>query len=120
MSWDTLIPLIAILPLAGFAFTALVGRRLGKGAHWVPVGAVFVAWLIDMAAAFGALTGAEPFGEYGYGVVEAFGESACALYQLGTSVAGCAHRIFLRNLRACRAGRSRFLGSNVKLSVPAP
>jgi NADH-quinone oxidoreductase subunit L len=68
MSWDTLIPLIAILPLAGFAFTALVGRRLGKGAHWVPVGAVFLAWLIAMAAAFGALTGAEPFGEHGYGV----------------------------------------------------
>jgi NADH-quinone oxidoreductase subunit L len=69
MSWDQLIPLIAILPLAGFAFTALVGRRLGKAAHWVPVGAVFVAWLIAMAAAFGALTGAEPFGEHGYGVL---------------------------------------------------
>jgi NADH-quinone oxidoreductase subunit L len=68
MSWDTLIPLIAILPLAGFAFTAAVGRRLGKAAHWVPVGAVFIAWLIAMAAAFGALTGAEPFGEHGYGV----------------------------------------------------
>jgi NADH-quinone oxidoreductase subunit L len=68
MSWDALIPLIAVLPLAGFAFTALVGRRLGKAAHWVPVGAVFVAWLIAMAAAFGALTGAEPFGEHGYGV----------------------------------------------------
>lgn len=68
MSWDTLIPLIAILPLAGFAFTAAVGRRLGKQAHWVPVGVVFVAWLIAMAAAFSALTGAEPFGEHGYGV----------------------------------------------------
>ena len=63
-----LIPLIAILPLAGFVFTAAVGRRLGKAAHWVPVGAVFVAWLIAMAAAFSALTGAEPFGEHGYGV----------------------------------------------------
>ncbi|MEX1169977.1 MAG: NADH-quinone oxidoreductase subunit L [Chloroflexota bacterium] len=63
-----MIPLIAILPLAGFAFTALAGRRLGEQAHWVPVGAVFVAWLIAMAAAFGALTGAEPFGEHGYGV----------------------------------------------------
>ena len=68
MSWDTLIPLIAILPLAGFVLTAAVGRRLGKAAHWVPVGAVFVAWLIAMGAAFGALTGAEPFGEHGYGV----------------------------------------------------
>jgi NADH-quinone oxidoreductase subunit L len=68
MNWDTLIPLIAILPLAGFAITALIGRRLGKQAHWIPVGAVFVAWLIAMAVAFSALTGAEPFGEHGYGV----------------------------------------------------
>ncbi|MDO8485121.1 MAG: proton-conducting transporter membrane subunit, partial [Candidatus Limnocylindrales bacterium] len=68
MSWDTLIPLIAILPLAGFAVTALIGRRLGKQAHWIPVLAVFVAWLIASAAAFSALTGAEPFAEGGYGV----------------------------------------------------
>jgi NADH-quinone oxidoreductase subunit L len=68
VSWDTLIPLIAILPLAGFAFTALIGRRLGKQAHWVPVGAVFVAWVIAMAAAISAFTGAEPFGEHGHGV----------------------------------------------------
>ncbi len=68
MTWESLIPLIAILPLAGFALTALVGRRLGRQAHWIPVGAVFVAWLIAMAAAFSALTGAEPFGEHGYGV----------------------------------------------------
>jgi NADH-quinone oxidoreductase subunit L len=67
MSWDTLIPLIAILPLAGFVVTAVVGRRLGKQAHWVPVGAVVIAWLIAMAVAFSALTGAEPFGEHGYG-----------------------------------------------------
>jgi NADH-quinone oxidoreductase subunit L len=68
VSWDQLIPLIAVLPLAGFVFTAVAGRRLGKQAHWVPVGAVFVAWLIAMAAAFSALAGAEPFGEHGYGV----------------------------------------------------
>ena len=68
MSWDTLIPLIAILPLAGFSITALIGRRLGKQAHWIAVGNVFVAWLIAMAVAFSALTGAEPFGEHGYGV----------------------------------------------------
>ena len=36
MSWDTLIPLIAILPLAGFVFTAAVGRRLGKGRTGCP------------------------------------------------------------------------------------
>ncbi|MEA2607837.1 MAG: NADH-quinone oxidoreductase subunit [Chloroflexota bacterium] len=68
MSWETLIPLIAILPLAGFAVSALIGRRLGKQAHWIPVGAVFLTWLIAMGVAFSALTGAAPFGEHGFGV----------------------------------------------------
>ena len=67
MAWDQLIPLIAILPLAGFAITALIGRRLGKRAHWIPVLAVFAVWLIAMATAYSSLTGAEPFGEHGYG-----------------------------------------------------
>ncbi|MEK6720524.1 MAG: proton-conducting transporter membrane subunit, partial [Chloroflexota bacterium] len=68
MSFDTLIPLIAALPIAGFLFTAALGRRLGKQAHWVPVGAVVAAWAISMIVAFTALTGGEPFGEHGYGV----------------------------------------------------
>jgi NADH-quinone oxidoreductase subunit L len=67
MNWDVLIPLIAVLPLAGFLVTALIGRRLGKGAHWIPVTAVFMAWLIAMVVSYAALTGAEPFGEHGYG-----------------------------------------------------
>jgi NADH-quinone oxidoreductase subunit L len=66
MTSSELIPLIAILPLAGFGFTALVGRRLGKQAHWIPVLAVFVSWVIAMWVAYGALTGAEPYGEHGY------------------------------------------------------
>src|SRR4051794_17395765 len=69
MNWDLLVPAIAVLPLAGFAFTALVGRRLRKQAHWVPVFAVLVAWIIAMAVSFTALTGGEPFGEHGYGAV---------------------------------------------------
>src|SRR5690349_664757 len=64
---DLLVPLIIALPLAGFLFTALVGRRLGKQAHIVPVGAVGVAWLIGMWVVFNALTGAAPFTEHGYG-----------------------------------------------------
>ncbi len=68
MSFDTLIPLIAALPIAGFAFTALVGRRLDRQAHWVPVGAVVAAWAISMIVAFTALTGGEPFGDRGYGI----------------------------------------------------
>ena len=66
--FDALIPAIIALPLLGFLFTALVGRRLGKRAHLVPVGAVFLAWLIGMCVVFNALSGAEPFGEHGYGV----------------------------------------------------
>ena len=63
---DTLIPLIALLPIAGFLFTAAVGRRLGKRAHIVPVAAVGLAWLIAMVVVFTALTGG--FGEEGYTV----------------------------------------------------
>ncbi|HUQ79226.1 MAG TPA: NADH-quinone oxidoreductase subunit L [Patescibacteria group bacterium] len=65
--WDFLIPLIIALPLAGFLFTAVAGRRLGKAAHLVPVGAIGLAWLIGMWVAFNAVTGAAPFGEHGYG-----------------------------------------------------
>ncbi len=68
MDFDTLIPLIAALPIAGFLFTAAVGRRLGKQAHWVPVGAVVAAWAISMLVAYTALTGGEPFGDHGHGV----------------------------------------------------
>ena len=68
MNAASLLPLIVLLPIAGFAITALIGRRLGKQAHWIPVLAVAAAWVIAMAAAYGALTGAEPFGEHGYEV----------------------------------------------------
>ena len=60
---DTLIPLIAILPFPGFAITALIGRRLGKQAHWIPVLAVFAAWVIAMLASYNVLTGAAPLAE---------------------------------------------------------
>ncbi len=65
---DLLIPLIALLPLAGFALTALVGRRLDKAAHWIPVAMVVVSWAISMVVAYSAITHAAPFGEHGYGV----------------------------------------------------
>jgi NADH-quinone oxidoreductase subunit L len=63
---DTLIPLIAALPLAGFVITAAIGRRLGKEAHWIPVGAVAASWLIAMVVVVTALTGG--FGEAGHTV----------------------------------------------------
>ncbi|HEY7131002.1 MAG TPA: NADH-quinone oxidoreductase subunit L, partial [Candidatus Limnocylindrales bacterium] len=66
--FDVLIPAIIALPLFGFLFTAVFGRRLGFRAHLVPVGAIGIAWLIGMWVVFNALTGAEPFGEHGYDV----------------------------------------------------
>jgi NADH-quinone oxidoreductase subunit L len=55
-----LIPVLVILPLAGFGVTALVGRRLGKQAHWVPVLGILVVWVIAMGLVFQVLTGAAP------------------------------------------------------------
>ena len=46
--------------MAGFLFTALVGRRLGKQAHWIPVGVIFAAWVIAMVASSNVLTGRAP------------------------------------------------------------
>src|SRR5262249_39064223 len=61
-----LVPAIIALPLFGFLFTAVAGRRLGKRAHLVPVGAIGIAWLIGMWVAFNALTHADPFGTEGF------------------------------------------------------
>jgi NADH-quinone oxidoreductase subunit L len=68
VSFDLLIPLVPLLPLAGFLFTAAFGRRLGKRAHIVSVGVVVVAWAIGMLIAFTAITHGAPFGEEGHGV----------------------------------------------------
>jgi NADH-quinone oxidoreductase subunit L len=66
-----LIPLIVALPIAGFVFSALFGRRLqatyGKpAASLVPVGLIVLTWVISMGVAFTALTGG--FGENGASV----------------------------------------------------
>jgi NADH-quinone oxidoreductase subunit L len=71
--YDTLIPLIAILPIAGFAFTALFGRRIqaqyGKAAaSAVPIALVGLAWVAAMIVAAGAIGGAAPFGAHGHGI----------------------------------------------------
>jgi len=65
--FDLLVPLIILLPLAGFLITAVVGRRQGTQAHLIPVGAVGIAWAIGMVVAFSSLMGAAPFGAEGYG-----------------------------------------------------
>jgi NADH-quinone oxidoreductase subunit L len=61
-----LVPLVPGLPLAGFLFTAFLGRRFARHAHLVPLAAVVVSWLIAMAVVAEALTGG--FGEHGAGV----------------------------------------------------
>jgi NADH-quinone oxidoreductase subunit L len=68
---DQLIPLIVLLPIAGFAFSALFGRRIqatyGKpAAGLVPVGLVVLTWVVAMGVAFTALTGG--FGDHGASV----------------------------------------------------
>jgi NADH-quinone oxidoreductase subunit L len=68
MMFDLLIALIVALPLLGFVITAVIGRRLDREAHLVPVGLIVVVWLLSMVVAFAALTDAEPFGEAGHGI----------------------------------------------------
>ena len=71
--YGTLIPLIVLLPILGFAFTALFGRRLmlryGRtAAEIVPLTVVAATWVIAMVVVVPALTHAEPFGEHGLDV----------------------------------------------------
>jgi NADH-quinone oxidoreductase subunit L len=66
--FDLLIPLILLLPIIGFAITALIGRRLGRQAHWIPVALVGASWVMSMYVAYAAITHAAPFGEHGYGI----------------------------------------------------
>src|SRR4029453_17866428 len=57
---EGLLPLLLVLPMAGFLITAFIGRRFGKRAHWIPVGAIFLAWIVAMIAVVSVLTGAAP------------------------------------------------------------
>jgi NADH-quinone oxidoreductase subunit L len=57
---ESLLPLLLVLPMAGFVITALIGRRFGYRAHWIPVGAIFLAWVIAMLAVVNVLTGSAP------------------------------------------------------------
>src|SRR3954449_59607 len=71
--YDTLVPLIVLLPILGFAFTALFGRRLqlrfGRtAAEIVPLGVIVLTWVIAMAVVIPALQHLEPFGTGGHDV----------------------------------------------------
>jgi NADH-quinone oxidoreductase subunit L len=61
-----LVPLIPAIPLAGFLFTALFGRRIGRPAFVLPLLGVTATWLLSMAVVYQALTGG--FGENGAGI----------------------------------------------------
>ena len=70
MPYDALIVAILALPIAGFAFTALFGRRLQatfgrNAASAVPVAVVILSWIAAMIVVLPALGHAEPFGEHG-------------------------------------------------------
>src|SRR3954449_8257976 len=60
MTLETLIQGRIVLRMAGFLFTALVGRRLFKQAHWVPVIAIFLVWIIAMLLCVQVLSGSAP------------------------------------------------------------
>jgi NADH-quinone oxidoreductase subunit L len=71
--YPLLISLIPLLPILGFAFSALFGRRLmakwGRtAAEIVPVGVAVAVWVIAMIVVVPALTHAAPFGEHGLDV----------------------------------------------------
>ena len=63
-----LIPLIPLLPLAGFALTGLLGRGMGRESHRIAVWAVVASWIVAMIVVVGALTHSLGFGPGGFGV----------------------------------------------------
>jgi NADH-quinone oxidoreductase subunit L len=63
---EQLIPLIPALPIIGFAFTALFGRRIGRFAFLLPLLLVIASWAIAMGVVYTQLTGG--YGEAGASV----------------------------------------------------
>ena len=63
-----LIPLIPLLPLAGFVITGLLGRSMGRESHRIAVWAVVASWVVAMVVVVGALTHSLGFGPSGFGV----------------------------------------------------
>jgi NADH-quinone oxidoreductase subunit L len=64
------VALIPLLPILGFAFTALFGRRIqarfGRlAAEIVPLGVVVAVWVLALTVIVPAFTHADPFGEAG-------------------------------------------------------
>jgi NADH-quinone oxidoreductase subunit L len=59
-----LITLLLVLPIVGFALSAMIGRRLGTRAWIIAVPIIIVTWVIAMYIVYQALF-AHAFGEYG-------------------------------------------------------
>ncbi|MDE3097741.1 MAG: hypothetical protein KGK07_17280, partial [Chloroflexota bacterium] len=57
MSNELLVLSLLALPIAGFALTAIFGRRLGANSWAISVGAIILTWLAGMALVIGQLTG---------------------------------------------------------------
>jgi NADH-quinone oxidoreductase subunit L len=61
-----LVPVIPLLPLAGFVVTGLLGRQMGRESHQIAVWSVVASWLVASIVAFGALS-------HGFGIGDGFG-----------------------------------------------
>src|ERR1700690_2451420 len=61
-----LIPLIPLLPLAGFIVTGLAGRTFPGGVHRIALGAVVASWVVASIVAFAALA-------HGFGIGDGAG-----------------------------------------------
>jgi len=57
MSNELLVLSLLVLPIAGFALTAIFGRRLGANSWAISVGAIILTWLAGMILVIGQLTG---------------------------------------------------------------
>jgi NADH-quinone oxidoreductase subunit L len=60
MTPESLIPWLIYLPILGFGITALIGRRLGRSAGYLPVIAIGLVWVIAMVVVYNVLTNTAP------------------------------------------------------------
>src|SRR5262245_4929361 len=60
MTPESLIPWLIYLPILGFGITALIGRRLGASAGYIPVIAIGLVWAIAMVLVYNVLTETAP------------------------------------------------------------
>jgi NADH-quinone oxidoreductase subunit L len=60
MTPESLIPWLIYLPILGFGITALIGRRLGSSAGYIPVVAIGLVWAIAMVLVYNVLTETAP------------------------------------------------------------